>query len=81
MARKKSTSIRRELGKLIPKKRLAALAEESGAVTRHRKVDIVPLFWTLVLGFGAAKERTLAGLPHQPYPCGVEGARDSERGG
>lgn len=62
MARQKSTSIRRELGRLIPKKRLEALAEESGAVERHRKVDIAPFFWTLVLGFGVAKERTLAGL-------------------
>lgn len=62
MARQKSTPIRREINGLIPRKRLEALAEESGAVARHRKVDIVPFFWTLVLGFGVAKERTLAGL-------------------
>ena len=62
MARQKSTSIRRELGRLIPNTRLEALADECGAVERHRKVNIAPLFWTPVLGFGVAKERTLAGL-------------------
>lgn len=31
-------------------------------VTRQWKVDVVAFFWTLVLGFGVAKHRTLAGL-------------------
>jgi hypothetical protein len=31
-------------------------------VLRDRKVKALALFWTLVLGFGAGGERTLAGL-------------------
>lgn len=71
MARRKSTRrrknakgarIRKDLKKLVPKKRLEALAKETGAVKRQRKVYVEHLFWTLVLGFAGAKERTLAGL-------------------
>jgi IS4 transposase len=62
MARKKSTSIRRALNRLIPKTRLKALAIETGAIARERKIGIVELFWTLVLGFATGSERTLAGL-------------------
>lgn len=42
--------------------RLRALARERGAVVRQRKVDIVALFWTVVLGFGEGRHRSLAGL-------------------
>lgn len=56
MARKQSTRIRKDLNRLVPKKRLEALAKETGAVQREKKVQIVPLFWTLVLGFATGKE-------------------------
>jgi IS4 transposase len=46
----------------VPRQRLEVLARDTGAVRRERKVGIVPLFWTLVLGFGVGNERTLAGL-------------------
>ena len=62
MARKKCTQIRRVLNRLIPKARLQALAKETGAVMRERKIGIVELFWTVVLGFATGNARTLAGL-------------------
>jgi putative transposase len=62
MARKQSTDVRRALKRLICARRVRELAAETGAVERERKVGIVALFWTLVLGFGVGRERTLAGL-------------------
>jgi IS4 transposase len=54
--------IRSVLNRLVPRRRLQDLAEETGAVVRRRKVGIVELFWTLVLGFAVGNERTIAGL-------------------
>jgi hypothetical protein len=50
------------LTSLIPARRLNRLARELRVVVRNRKVKALALFWTLVLGFGAGSERTLAGL-------------------
>jgi len=41
---------------------LERTALEEGFIVRSRKVDAVAFFWTLVLGFGAGSERTLASL-------------------
>jgi IS4 transposase len=38
------------------------MAEEAGLTRRLRKVRVHTLFWTLVLGFGSGRERTIAGL-------------------
>ena len=62
MARISSIPVREVLCKMFPASLLRALARERGAVVRERKVDIVALFWTLVLGFGAGEQRTLAAL-------------------
>lgn len=62
MAREKTIAIRETLRKLFTPRQLQNLARESGAVVRQRKVDIVALFWTLVLGFGIGESRTLSGL-------------------
>ena len=62
MARTPSIDIRGELSSLVPARRLTELAQETGAVRRNRKIKIVDLFWTLVLGFGTGKEKTFAGL-------------------
>ncbi len=62
MARRQSIGIRAELTSLISTRRLNFLARLSGLVQRRRKVDPMALFWTIVLGFGAGPERTLAGL-------------------
>ena len=62
MARRQSIGIRAELTSLISTRRLNFLARLSGLVQRRRKVDPMALFWTIVLGFGAGPQRTLAGL-------------------
>lgn len=62
MARRQSIGIRTELTSLISTRRLNFLARLSGLVRRRRKVEPIALFWTIVLGFGAGREKTLAGL-------------------
>lgn len=62
MARRKSIAIRKQLTRLISFRQLHVLARRTGLVQRRRKVDPMALFWTLVLGFGGGRERTLAGL-------------------
>jgi IS4 transposase len=62
MAREQAVPIREALRKLFPTAFLVALARSSGAVKRLRQVDPGALFWTVVLGFGVGKERTLASL-------------------
>ena len=62
MARAKSIGIRGTLTSLLPQAELERLAYESGMVQRRRRVDPSAMLWTLVLGFAAGGERTLAGL-------------------
>ena len=62
MARKPTFSPCVTLRKLFPKARIERLAKETGAMVRKRKVKIDTLFWTLVLGFGIGRVRSLAGL-------------------
>jgi len=62
MAHQKHIPIRRTLQALFPAPYLRQVAREKGAVIRKRKVDIVELFWVLVLGFAAAPKRSLAAL-------------------
>ena len=62
MARHKCIGIRQKLTTLLPKAEIERLAHESGAVRRRRKVDASAMLWTVLLGFGTGRERTLAGL-------------------
>ena len=62
MARTKSIGIRKTLARLLPRRQLQRLADEAGLTKRKRKVRVHALFWTLVLGFGSGRERTIAGL-------------------
>ena len=62
MARHKCIGIRQTLTTLLPKAEIERLAHESGAVRRRRKVDASAMLWTVLLGFGTGRERTLAGL-------------------
>ena len=66
MAGRKRIPPRETLRKLFPAAGIMALARASWAVQRLRKVDPVTLFWTVVLGFGGGRVRTLAGL-HRAY--------------
>lgn len=47
---------------LFPEEWLRQKAAELGVVERHRKIDPVVLFWTLVFGFGVGTQRQLANL-------------------
>lgn len=62
MARPAALPIRPVLRKLFSHAWIARTARDTGAVVRKRKVDIAAFFWTLVLGFGAGRSRTLASL-------------------
>jgi putative transposase len=62
MARAQSIGIRHVLKRFLPQQVLTRLATEAGVGQRRRKVRPHALFWTLVLGFGAGRERSLAGL-------------------
>jgi putative transposase len=62
MARRKTIGVKKILASAIPRSTLTQLANEVGLVQRVRKVDVHAFFWTLVLGFGTGRERTLAGL-------------------
>ena len=62
MAHRQSSGVREVLTTFLPKRVLTRLATEAGVGQRRRKVRPDALFWTLVLGFGAGRERTLAGL-------------------
>lgn len=62
MARANTIPIRTALRKLFPSAWLMALARTAGAMRRLRQVSPVDLFWTVVLGFGLGRARTLAAL-------------------
>jgi IS4 transposase len=62
MARPKTIRIKKVLQDFLPRRRLERLAKEARLVQRRRKVSVYALFWTLVLGFGSGRHRTLAGL-------------------
>ena len=62
MARAQSIGIRRRLNALLPPDELDRLALESGLIRRRRKLDPTLMLWTLVLGFGAGRTRSLAAL-------------------
>ena len=62
MARPPSVPVREALRKTFTASMIRMLAKASGAFVRLRKIDPVALFWTLVLGFGAGRVRTIAGL-------------------
>ena len=50
------------LAKVLPDWLIESLADDLDVVERNRKVDIVLLVWSLILGFPAGARRTLASL-------------------
>src|SRR5688572_25137634 len=62
MARADGTRVREALTRFLPHQRITSAARVAGVAQRQRKVKLVPFFWTLVLGFGSGRERSLAGL-------------------
>lgn len=69
MARRKSIGIRRELTSLVSTRELNEFAEWTGLVKRRRKIEPMALFWTVVLGFAAGKERSLTALRRAYERC------------
>ena len=62
MTRRKSTPLRTALARMFPATRLERLAQETGAVRRHRRVDLVQFFWVLILTLGSGRSRSFADL-------------------
>jgi len=62
MARQKSTPLRTTLSRMFPDAVLQQLAAAEGVVQRQRKVEIVALFWVLILTVSCGGGRTLADL-------------------
>ncbi len=62
MAQGKCMDLRALLASALPTQRIEVLARRSGVLRRRRKVDPMAWLWTLVLGFGTGRVRTLAGL-------------------
>ena len=62
MARPKTTDISAALARVLPEERVRRLATTLGVVVRERKVRILPLVWTLALGFQVGHQRSLTGL-------------------
>jgi putative transposase len=56
------TEVVAEMRSLFSKPWLEEAAREAGWLQRLRKISPTALFWTLVLGFGIGRERTLASL-------------------
>ena len=62
MARPPHGHIQHALARLLPGRRVRHLAERLGVVRRFRKLDIVALVYSLVLGFAAGDRRSLTGM-------------------
>ena len=64
MAHKQITTLRSTVINVLPADRIRLYAMAFGVVQRKRKVDVVALVWTLVLGFQVGADRTIEGLRH-----------------
>jgi len=80
MARNKEngTWIREALTRFLSPDELETMAVEAGVMKRQRKVQVHALFWTLVLGFGTGRDRTIAALRRAfEFATGVQLAASS----
>lgn len=68
MARPRSIPLRKKIRKVFSGAKISKLAKSSGAFKRTRKIKPVDFFWTLVLGFGTGRVRTISGL-RRSYEC------------
>lgn len=62
MSTAQSKTLAGEVRKLFPDAWILAEGKAVGAWQRKRKISIVALFWTVVLGFAVSKKRTIAEL-------------------
>ncbi|MCZ7600578.1 MAG: IS4 family transposase [Gammaproteobacteria bacterium] len=68
MSAQKDSRIIGLLASLFPEVWLNFVAREAGAVQRRRKVHFGAFFWSVVLGFGVSKDRSLADMRRR-YEC------------
>ena len=64
-------SIAKRLCQLFPSPWLEELARDTGMLQRHRKLDPVGMFWTLVLSFGIGQVADLDALAQPADPVDV----------
>ena len=62
MSQDREGHIRPQMTRLISPQLIRAQTRQLGVVKRQRKVDVVALVYTLVLGFDSGPRRSLAGL-------------------
>lgn len=62
MARPKTIRIKEVLTRIFPRDTLQKAADAVGLAQRERKVKVTALFWTLVLGFGTGRARSISAL-------------------
>ena len=60
MAHEECIGVRRTIKSTFPDSWLRKTAREVGFVQRERKIKATTFFWTLVLGFSAGAERSIA---------------------
>lgn len=77
MARGRDIPIQRALRKLFPSTWIASEALSTGAFRRVRRIDPVAFFWSLVLGFGTGRTRSLAGLRRSYERCTGQSIEES----
>ena len=76
MARHKEFNFRTPLVKMFSAKMIRS-AKQTGAVIRERKICIVDFLWTLILGFGAGKERSISGMRRMYIQCSGKKVEES----
>lgn len=62
MAHDRGSHIAAALTRVLPRRRIRRLAAQLGVVRRRRKLDIVAMVYSLVLGFSAGDRRTVSGM-------------------
>jgi len=62
MARRLASHLERALTSVMPRRRIRELAKRYGVVKRRRKLDVVALVYSLALGSGVGRRRSLTGL-------------------
>ena len=59
VAQRRSDHIQQALTSVLPRQRIGDMARRLGVVQRRRKLDIVALVYSLVLGFASGDRRSL----------------------
>jgi putative transposase len=81
MAQDKGSRFLAQVEEVLPREKILVWARELGVVRRQRKLDIVTFVYSLVLGFGTARSRSLSQFRRvYSRTCGIHLARSSFHG-